>query len=143
MNRNFIIIYKTFYFLIVMLILYLTDLLFFDFNNWIYLGWLIGSVFTKFWSKPLYIDQIEAKNSILTINFINPLLKKGIEEYDVEKISNIRIKNQTFSTKYGKFEFDFDGLHKKYACLKKDHEMVITKITELLRGQKLVTTHRL
>lgn len=133
MNRNFKILFKTFSFLLVIPILLLIEFFFPEIKASIgfYIGWIIGNIATLFWSKPLYINNIKNENNLLTITYSNQLLKKGIEKYDKEMISDFSIQEQTFLIKYGEIKFKFDGLNKKYVYLKADRKMIIDKTVGL------------
>ncbi len=142
MNRNFKILYKTFSFLLVIPILLLIEYIFPEFKASIgfCIGWIIGNIANRFWSKPLYVENIKKENNILTITYSNPLLKKGIEKYNIEMISDFRIKKPIFLIKYGEIRFKFDDLNKKYVYLNTDRKMIFKEIDGIDELKKLHTT---
>jgi len=138
MNRNFKILFKTFSFLLVIPVLLLIEYIFPEFKASIgfCIGWIIGNIANRFWSKPLYVENIKKENNTLSITYSNPLLKKGIEKYDIELISGFRIKKQIFLIKYGEIKFKFDGLNKKYVYLKTDRKMIINETDGIVELKK-------
>ena len=138
MNRNSTILYKTFSFLIVIPLLLLPEYIFpeYKISLGFVIGWIIGNVINKFWSKPLYVDYIKTENNKVKIKYSNPLLKKGIEEYNLDDILNFRIKKKSFFSKNGKIEFEFKGLNRDFAYLKIDQEMVINETKEIAKQKK-------
>jgi hypothetical protein len=137
-NKNSLILYNTFSFLLIIPLLLLIEYIFIEFkvNVGFYFGWIIGNVMKKIWSEHLYVDYIETENNKLTIKYLNPILKKGIEEYDLENILNFRIKKRIFFRSYGIIEFEFNGLKKKFVFLKIDLKMIINETKRIVKRKK-------
>ncbi|MCK8521528.1 hypothetical protein M0D21_08110 [Aquimarina sp. D1M17] len=133
MSKKQIIIYQTFSFLLVIPFLLLIELIDSNYKLSIgfCIGWIVGNIVNQFWSKPVYIDNIYFENNSLTIEYLNPLLKKGIEKYDFEKISDFKIKKKSLFDRSGRIEFKFDESVIKYAYLKMDKENIVEKTTKL------------
>ena len=138
MKRNLTILYKTFSFLIVIPVSLLTEYFFpeFKINIGFFIGWIIGNITHQFWSKPLYLDYIKTEKNILKIAYSNPLLKKGTEAYELENVLALRIKKPNFFSNYGKIEFEFNGLNRKFVFLKTDRKRIINDTKEIVELKK-------
>lgn len=134
MNKKQLILFNTFSFILVIPLLILIELLVSNYklNFGFTIGWIIGNIINRFWSKPIYIDNIDSKNGFLRIEYLSPLLKKGIDSYAIEEIIDVRIKNKSRFTKIGSIELKFNDVVIKYTYLKMDNEYVLKAVNKLV-----------
>lgn len=89
------------------------------------LGINLGYIYGFFNYRFSYIDKICIENDILHIVSINRFLQKNSGQFEIKKISNVKIYYIKWYRATGRIEFNIDDEHKSYKFFKTEQEMLL------------------
>lgn len=89
------------------------------------IGFALGTIYSFFSFRYTYIDKIWIENDKLHIESINRFLQKKSCQFEMEKISNIKIYYIKWYRETGRMEFNIYDEHKSYKFFKTEEQMVV------------------
>ena len=89
------------------------------------IGFTLGSIYGFFTFRYSYIDKIWIENDKLHIESVNRFLQKKSFQFEMEKISNLKIYYIKWYRETGRMEFNIEEEHKSYKFFKTEEQMVL------------------
>jgi hypothetical protein len=89
------------------------------------LGLTLGYIYAFFNFRFSYINKIWIENDILNLESKNAFLQSRKDQFEMEKLSNVKIFYKKWYTDFGRIEFNIDDNHKSYIFFKSDEQMVL------------------